>query len=74
MLSAIDNYQQQFFPFDVPSDDDIKRNLQNTDSYLDIHEDIVIVGKALEEIRSCLSGLMSKNEIAPKEPVGFQRD
>lgn len=71
LLSAIDNYQQQFFPFDVPSEDDIKRNLQNTDSYLDIHEDIVIVGKALEEIRSCLSGLMSKNEIAPKELRGI---
>ncbi len=49
LLTALDNYQQAFYPLEIPSSDDIKRNLQIADR--GVQEDVVIVGKALDEMR-----------------------
>ena len=62
LLSAFDNYQLEFFSYDIPSDDDIKRRLYNTNPNSDIHQDIDLVGRAMEEIRVWLASLLSKKE------------
>ena len=67
LLSAIDNYQLEYFSYDIPSDDDIKRGLHNTYPDSDIHQDIDLVGRAMEEIRTWLASLLSKKEAGSKD-------